>query len=83
MPGDRPPAWQRGLAARIVVPAGVHPAAVGAIAGEGGTILPVGGCYQDAVALAARLVMVRRGTADPGDGVACKGGVVGDRPLEL
>lgn len=48
-------ARQRGLAARIVVPAGVHESAVAAIAGEGATIVQVGGCYDDAVALAADL----------------------------
>lgn len=46
-------ARQRGLAAHIVVPAGVHLSAVAAIATEGATITRTDGSYEDAVALAA------------------------------
>jgi diaminopropionate ammonia-lyase len=46
-------ARQRGLAAHIVVPRGVHPSAVAAIAAEGATITRTDGSYEDAVALAA------------------------------
>jgi len=45
-------AAQRGLAARIFVPAGVHPAAVAAIAGEGATVTTVEASYDAAVAAA-------------------------------
>ena len=48
-------AWlaaQRGLAARIFVPAAVHPAAVAAIAGEGATVVRVEDSYDAAVAAA-------------------------------
>ena len=45
-------AAQRGLAARVFVPAGVHPAAVAAIAGEGATVTTVDGSYDAAVAAA-------------------------------
>lgn len=46
-------ARQRGLAAHIFIPAGVHPSAAGAIAAEGATITQTRGTYQEAVALAA------------------------------
>ncbi|HEU5417055.1 MAG TPA: pyridoxal-phosphate dependent enzyme, partial [Streptosporangiaceae bacterium] len=46
-------AAQRGLAARIMIPDGVHPAAVAAIAAEGAEVIRVGGCYDDAVRQAA------------------------------
>jgi diaminopropionate ammonia-lyase len=46
-------ARQRGLAAHIVVPAGVHPSAAAAIAAEGATVTRTGGSYDDAIALAA------------------------------
>jgi diaminopropionate ammonia-lyase len=46
-------AAQRGLAARIVIPAGVHPAAVAAIAAEGAEVVRVSGSYDDAVRHAA------------------------------
>jgi diaminopropionate ammonia-lyase len=42
-------AAQRGLTARIFVPAGVHPAAVAAIAGEGATVTVVEDSYDAAV----------------------------------
>jgi diaminopropionate ammonia-lyase len=48
-------AWvaaQRGLAARIFVPAGVHPAAVAAIEAEGATVTTVEDSYDAAVAAA-------------------------------
>jgi diaminopropionate ammonia-lyase len=45
-------AAQRGLAARIFVPPGVHPAAVAAIAREGATVTTVDGSYDAAVAAA-------------------------------
>ncbi|MDQ1741122.1 MAG: diaminopropionate ammonia-lyase [Pseudonocardiales bacterium] len=45
-------AAQRGLAARIFLPAGVHPAAVAAIAGEGATVTVVEDSYDAAVAAA-------------------------------
>ncbi|HEV2885366.1 MAG TPA: pyridoxal-phosphate dependent enzyme [Jatrophihabitans sp.] len=45
-------AAQRGLAARIFVPAGVHPAAVAAIEGEGATVTMVKASYDTAVAAA-------------------------------
>jgi diaminopropionate ammonia-lyase len=45
-------AAQRGLAARIFVPAGVHPAAVTAIADEGATVSVVSDSYDQAVAAA-------------------------------
>jgi diaminopropionate ammonia-lyase len=46
-------ARQRGLAAHIFVPAGVHPSACAAIAAEGATIKRTGGSYDQAIALAA------------------------------
>jgi diaminopropionate ammonia-lyase len=46
-------ARQRGLAAHIVVPAGVHPSAAAATAAEGATVTRTGGSYDDAIALAA------------------------------
>lgn len=46
-------ARQRGLAAHIIIPPGVRPAAVAAIAAEGATITRTDGSYEDAVALAA------------------------------
>jgi diaminopropionate ammonia-lyase len=46
-------ARQRGLAAHIVIPRGVHPSAVAAIAAEGATITRTDGTYEEAVALAA------------------------------
>ena len=45
-------AAQRGLAARIYVPAGVHPAAVAAIAAEGADVTTVEDSYDAAVAAA-------------------------------
>ncbi len=45
-------AAQRGLAARIFVPAGVHPAAVAAIADEGASVSVVSDSYDAAVAAA-------------------------------
>jgi len=45
-------AAQRGLAARIFVPVGVHPAAVAAISGEGATVTTVPAGYDAAVAAA-------------------------------
>src|SRR4051812_398468 len=45
-------AAQRGLAARIYLQDGVHPAAVAAIAGEGATVTSVGQSYDSAVAAA-------------------------------
>ncbi|HEX8095832.1 pyridoxal-phosphate dependent enzyme [Jatrophihabitans sp.] len=45
-------AAQRGLAARIFVPTGVHPAAVAAIEAEGATVTTVGDAYDSAVAAA-------------------------------
>ena len=45
-------AAQRGLAARIFVPAAVHPAAVQAIAGEGATVIRVENSYDEAVTAA-------------------------------
>jgi diaminopropionate ammonia-lyase len=46
-------ARQRGLAAHIFIPAGVHPSAAAAIAAEGAAITRTGGTYEEAVALAA------------------------------
>jgi len=45
-------AAQRGLAARVFVPAGVHPVALDAIEGEGATVTTVGASYDSAVAAA-------------------------------
>jgi diaminopropionate ammonia-lyase len=45
-------AAQRGLAARIFVPAGVHPAAIAAIADEGADVSVISGSYDEAVAAA-------------------------------
>jgi diaminopropionate ammonia-lyase len=42
-------AGQRGLAARIMIPDGVHPSAVAAIAAEGARVVRVSGSYDDAV----------------------------------
>jgi diaminopropionate ammonia-lyase len=44
----------RGLRARIMIPDGVHPQAVAAIAGEGADVVRVGGSYDDAVRRAAQ-----------------------------
>src|SRR5262245_46719173 len=46
-------AAQRGRAARVMIPDGVHPAAVAAIAAEGAEVIRVGGSYDDAVRQAA------------------------------
>jgi diaminopropionate ammonia-lyase len=46
-------ARQRGLAAHIVLPRGVRPSAVAAIAAEGAAITRIDGTYEEAVALAA------------------------------
>jgi diaminopropionate ammonia-lyase len=46
-------ARQRGLSARIVIPSGVHPFAVSAIAAEQAMVVRVRGTYDDAIALAA------------------------------
>jgi diaminopropionate ammonia-lyase len=53
-----------GHRAHVVVPDGVHPAAVRAIADEGATVAAVAGSYDDAVAEAARYA-----AADPDGGV--------------
>lgn len=47
--------------AEIFVPAGVHPAAVAAIEGEGATVTSVEGSYDDAVAAAAKHARVGGG----------------------
>jgi diaminopropionate ammonia-lyase len=44
-----------GLAAHVAVPAGVHPVAVAAIAGEGAEVTAVDGDYDEAVRVAAEL----------------------------
>jgi diaminopropionate ammonia-lyase len=46
-------ARQRGLAAHIFIPPGVHPSVAAAIAAEGATITQTRGTYQEAIALAA------------------------------
>src|SRR5215472_13268533 len=79
-------ARRRGLAAHILVPAGVHPAAVAAIAAEGATITRAGGSYEDAAALAAEYArpggrLLVRDVAWPGYGQVPAWIVAGDTTM--